>query len=433
MTSFFFYWICLTLLPARAGDTESLPLRAFVRNALSFRPEIRVYDARVAVNESERAVVQSALRPVIEGGPYATEGNLGGTSVLGWNGDLGASTRTGVGVGVGLRYTVWDFGRTNRGLEEVDTLTRVSRIEGKISGDQLALTLAHEYLECAGNETWVEELSSVRADAAEITRAVQHLVQTGQRTPVEGHLARAQELEVTTDLNVADSRRTELRRRLGFSLGGSEVRCTPLSAIADSELPAAEPAGVIPAGTISGGLLLPEMARARENLAANRLSVARAAYLPRLQVFGNGGYFSNDHLVTPWNFSVSTALVFPLWDGGRVSAEIGRAQAIASEAAAQAESTNLGFDLYRSRARERYETANTRYVSLRQERDEAERGFRFAKKRFRDSTGRLVELRETLRNLLRVTEQVRSAQVERLDAHLNWAWVNGSWGSWIGK
>lgn len=422
-------WLFLFLgCPSRtfAGDDAIPSLQDFIKQSVTDHPGIRALKERTEVVRSQIALVKTTLLPSIEGGPFVTQGDPGGTSMLGWNGNLSASQRVGAGVAAGVRYTAWDFGRTSNAIRQAESETKESYAEEILGSDQLALAAAKDYLECARNKTLMNTLQANQKDAEDIYKTVDSLVRTGQRTSVEGHLAKVQVLEIQTELQVATTRDVQLQKLLGIPYQSDSKSCVPLEKISEGALPP-----LPDSRTKVETHPLYSVSIAREIAAKDRLETSKSELRPKLQFFGNGGYFSNDRLKTPWNYSVGTALVFPLWDGNKNSAEVKRLQAQTQQLAAESENVDLSLRVQALKAEERFKIAETRVKYLRAENLEAIRGFQFARVRYKDSTGRLAELRETFRNLIRVSESLSETEMELISSRLSWAWVGGSWSDWM--
>src|SRR4051812_14119455 len=102
----------LSLAPA-LGKVEELGLDDFLSEAAKKHPELESAHWREEVANAQLDVNRAAIFPSLEAGPLVTRGEPGGSTVLGWNGNMSANLRSGQGFAGVLKYTAWDFGRTS--------------------------------------------------------------------------------------------------------------------------------------------------------------------------------------------------------------------------------------------------------------------------------------------------------------------------------
>ncbi len=394
---------------------DELSLEEFLDQAVKQRPEIEAAHWREAVAAAQLDTTRAAILPTLEAGPVITRGEPGGSSVFGWNGNISAAMRSGQGFAGSVKYTAWDFGRTSANLRAGTADVQFTQAESeRIQGD-LLISLAQDYLNCARNRSLVELLNPLKMQTAEIRDTIERLVKTGQRTPVDGHLARAQALEVDTQIQIAQERILFEQRQLGISLGRTAVTCLNLESLSTTvpEFPGSQ--GAHP-WIVS--------ARTRSTAAQERLRGAHSERAPRLQLLGNGGYFDSDKLPNPWNYSVSVALAIPLWDA-KIGSEIRRAEATQKQVDAELKTTELRLKAFQIAAEERFRVSETQVQSLERENNEALLGFAVAKQRYQKSVGMLIELRETVRNLIRVSSAFAAAKAELVNARFLLSWYRG--------
>jgi NodT family efflux transporter outer membrane factor (OMF) lipoprotein len=158
----------------------------------------------------------------------------------------------------------------------------------------------------------------------------------GVRSPLDVRLAAANEAAARAGVAARQSQLAAATRQLEILLGRY-----PAGAVTNlSELPA--PAAPVPAG-LPGELLerRPDLVAAERRLAASsaRAAEARAALLPRLALTGTAGRTSAeledllDNSFSLW--SIAANLAQPLYQGGRLRANVRLAEARAREATEQ--------------------------------------------------------------------------------------------------
>ncbi len=248
------------------------------------------------------------------------------------------------------------------------------------------LTVAQERVRRA-----TEQLSVARArvlsGAAVQTDSLQLLLE----------LTRAQvdELVQSSSLTIA---RLQLGRRVGRD---GPVDAAPLDAAASRELPITLDAAVVEATSSSPALMV---ARAQQRLADAAFKSERAAYLPRLSLFGQWQGFDDDLIPDATNRTVvGAALSFPLFDGGARELRVYRASTARRVADAAAT------DARRAAARDVTEAYET-YTTARASTELAERGVTVATENLRVQTERYRAGATTIIDL--ITAQVDLAEAE---------------------
>jgi outer membrane protein TolC len=375
-------------------------------------PELESAHWREEVANAQLDVNRSAIFPSLEAGPLVTQGEPGGSSVLGWNGNMSANLRSGQGFAGAIKYTAWDFGRTSASVRAGSADVEFAQAETQRVKGEMLIGLAQDYLECSRNRHLLGVLLPLKVQTGEISATIDQLVGTGQKTPVEAHLARAQTLEIETQIHIAQEKVQFHQKRLGTIIGRGAINCLGLESVLSAKVE-------LPRGSNAHPTIL--SARAREKAAQERVGFAYAERHPRLQLFGNGGYFISQNLASPWNYSVSAAFAIPIWDA-RTGAEIRKSEAAHQQAESDLRATDLRVNSALISAEERYRVTEVQLNSLEQEKREAIRGFEIARQRYKKSIGLLIELRETVRNLIRVSSAFSVAQADHLSARflLNW-------------
>lgn len=229
----------------------------------------------------------------------------------------------------------------------------------------------------------------------------------------------AEELAARAQLPVLESRRTRQENALAVLLGRSP-RAIYSDTVVATAAPVAEPAKeqalVVPTGLPSELLLRrPDLVEAEQRLiAANaRIGAARAAYFPSLSItgfFGGESAAMSELFTGPaGTWQAAASLTQPIWNAGRVGAQVDAANARQRQALAQYQLAiqNAFRDVRdaivaQSKTREQFEAEDKRAATLRE-------ALRLAKLRYQSGVASQLDVLDAERNLL-------AAELNRSDA-----------------
>ncbi|BAV34149.1 RND transporter [Sulfuricaulis limicola] len=229
----------------------------------------------------------------------------------------------------------------------------------------------------------------------------------------------AEELAARAQLPVLESRRARQENALAVLLGRSPRAIysdTVVATATPAEAPAREQALVVPTGLPSELLLRrPDLIEAEQRLiAANaRIGAARAAYFPSLSItgfFGGESAAMSELFTGPaGTWQAAASLTQPIWNAGRVGAQVDAANARQRQALAQYQLAiqNAFRDVRdaivaQSRTREQFEAEDKRAATLRE-------ALRLAKLRYESGVASQLDVLDAERNLL-------AAELNRSDA-----------------
>lgn len=229
----------------------------------------------------------------------------------------------------------------------------------------------------------------------------------------------AEELAARAQLPVLEQRRAQQENALAVLLGRSP-RAIYTDAVVEkaavTDEPARQRALVVPAGLPSELLLQrPDLIEAEQRLiAANaRIGAARAAYFPSLSItgfFGGESAAMSELFTGPaGTWQAAASLTQPIWNAGRVGAQVDAANARQRQALAQYQGTiQNAFREVRdaivaqAKTREQFDAENRRAATLRE-------ALRLAKLRYKSGVASQLDVLDAERNLL-------AAELNRSDA-----------------
>lgn len=309
-------------------------LDALITRALAANQDLRAALARVEQARALASVARSAYLPSLAADPSLTRERSSRNAPNA----LPDSPATTHRLSLDLSWELDLFGRVRR-------LNQSARADLDAAGatfDAARLSLTaevattHFTLRALDRElAIVTQTTAVRRDTLQL---IQARVRRGTADDVA--LARAETELAATEADAAALaiRRSATQNALAVLLGEPAPN-PPVAGSASDPISAAPPA--IPAG-LPGDLLTrrPDIAAAERSLAAAsaRIGVAKSAFFPTIALTGAAGYASADtsDLLKPdsrlWSFGPSVYL--PLFQGGRLKANLARNRAAYDEAAA---------------------------------------------------------------------------------------------------
>jgi NodT family efflux transporter outer membrane factor (OMF) lipoprotein len=184
-----------------------------------------------------------------------------------------------------------------------------------------------------------------------------------------------------------------------------------------SEIPAGLPAEIVSRR--------PDVASAERRLAASgaRLSQAKASLYPRISLTASGGTSSEElvHLLDGrfWVWSFFANLLQPVFQGGRLVAQVDLAEANLEESTATFLKTTLGAYAEVELALSALEHLGRHVEALERATEEAEQAERIAEERYAAGLDGPSTLLDAQRTSLLVASQLLQARRERLDARVN--------------
>lgn len=265
-----------------------------------------------------------------------------------------------------------------------------------------------------------EELAATQRSLATRTESLalqKKRYENGLISEFEYHQLEAEVLAARAQLPVLERERASQENALAVLLGRSPRAIYEGTVVATAaEAGGAPPELVVPAGVPSALLLRrPDLIETENRLiAANaRVGVARTAYFPSITLTGFRGAEStelNDLFTGPARISqVAAGIVQPIWNAGRISAQVQAANARQRQALAQyRQAIENAFREVRDaivaqvKTREQFEAENQRVAALRST-------LRLAQLRYANGVASQLDVLDAERNLL-------AAELNRSDA-----------------
>ena len=330
---------------------------------------------------------------------------------------MGSPYRSGFSAGLVAQQKLFDFGQTLNGVRAAESTARRQREETGIVRYQVDTEALRAFYDCAKNRTQKEEWKKLVDEAALVAREVTRFVKTGQRSVVDRYLAEAQKEEALTAAADYEQRQQSASQRIAVLTGlkPDESQCITLPEDASTGYPSGES---------------PYLSTAKQDLEAAkaRLDQTKAFNYPVLVGVGSFGYLQDARVVPKQDYALGAGLILPLFEGGRISAQVDRAAAAVTEKESEVSATQQRLDDLNTQLDQSIGSAHVRMDHLNTEATLARDGFAIAKKRYLAFQGTLIDVREALRNLSRTETDLIRARSEFLQSRGLKELLNGAAG-----
>src|SRR5260221_77355 len=341
---------------------------------------------------------------------------------------------------------------------EVDIFGRVrsafaarSALAGSASEElrdvQLSLVseLARTYFELRGAQ---RQLAVAEQNAANQRRTLRYTVDrlaAGRGTAFDRERASALVSTTLAGVTAIDARIAAANYRIGVLVGGRRLTPIPLQGPpGDYEVVETVPVPVLPAGPAieSVAALIrqrPDVRSAERRLTAQGalVSVARADYLPRLNVIGSVGFNAGatDLLGKKESsrYLIGPVLSWPAFDLGRVRAHVEGARAQEEEARARRDQIVLSAQAEAENAIVAYDRSRARVLLLQDAARSSERGAELARLRLDGGESDFLELLDAQRTVLDAQDRLAQGETDAATAYLAlYKALGGAWAGSIG-
>ena len=404
--------------PVIAVTSQPIAVPEVIGMAEQASPDLKAALDREKQAEETVGIIKSFYYPTVDAEAIDSWGFAASNSGLGIQGLMGSPFRSGAAGGLVSKLALVDIGRIYN-VRAAHQLSEAAREDTKIVQfriDQAALQIL---LEAARFQAQQKAAHEVGMATDEVAREVDRFVRTGQRSVVERLLVQDQ---------TADAAMTEAGFQQRALVGVQRLQLitgSPLTnrALPDTTLLTESDLGlVLPPAAQS-----PLLTRAAAEAAAAHIAVSAvsAQNYPKVTAMASVGDMSKSRVVEKQDYSGGVGIDLPLFEGGGISDQIHRAEAIASEQ----DQSLMGVQLQLSDLNAHYdEIINASRVQLeylQKELEVAQRAFQLGKERYNAFQGTLVDVRESIRNLGRVRAEIIDIKTDFLLAVGSKALLNG--------
>ena len=295
-----------------------------VEAALGNNPDIAIAAARVQEARASERLARAQLFPTLDLGAGVTQSR----SISAF----GTSSETTAGQPLfQAAYEVDLFGRIANQVEAARRATEASEAARDAAALAVASATASGYVTLLGLDARRAVVQATIASRAEALRLARSRSEAGYTSDFELRQAQA-EYEATTQL-LPQVELAQRRQENALSLLiGESPRAIARGATLDRLRPLPIPAG-LPSDLLRRR---PDLAQAERTLAASdsSLAAARAQYLPSVRLTGSAGLTLSSALADPVSiWSLGASILAPLFEGGRLRANVEGAAARRDQAA----------------------------------------------------------------------------------------------------
>jgi len=395
------------------GDPQ---LNALIDQALRTSPDLQVADARARQASAAVLAADAARQPQLGGNAGITRSRLAKVDDPTGQGRRYSTLRE-LSVDGGYRFDLW--GGERAAWEAALGRARASEVDRQGARLTLAANLARAYNLLGQSFAQQDIAEQDLKRSRDMLDLAQRRVDAGIDSPYQ--LQQTQSIEAAAEAALTDARQqvASARIRLAVLLGEGPDRGQTLSrptliAPERAQLPEQLPAQLLGRR--------PDLvaARWRVEAASRDIEAARTAFYPNLDLTlsaGSRSMLGDALLGAPSRFfSVGPALSLPIFDGGRLRAELAGRNADYDLAVARYNQTlvnalgDAADDITRLRA------LDTQIDQQRRARDIAQNTYDIAMQRYGDGIGSYLDALTVEQQLLQAERQLAALNAERIDA-----------------
>ena len=402
------FWIAL-------GDTT---LERLIRDALESNPDLHVVEAGVRSAGAERLRTALDLAPIVTAAGGYTRQRLSGSAFPGLGGSLPDQDVWEAGVAVSWELDA--FGRIRHSVAGRGALLEAAEVAVEDARVRLAADVADAYFRLRGDQARLDVARQNAENQRRTLALTEDRLGAGRGNALDTERARAQLSSTLAEIPSLEAVIAASGHRIsaltgrdagaapaGLEPGGATLGFAPLPPL---------PSGLALSDPVAAARRRPDVRGAERRLAAGAAFVgaAKARYLPRLSISGAAGYTASafgdlGETGTP-RYAIGPTVSWPLFDLGRVKADVDAARAREVAARADYEATVL-------RAREEaltalvaYETSRERLLHLEDAAAASARATDLARLRFEEGASDFLEVLDAERRLLEAQDRRESGR-----------------------
>ncbi|MGA8137961.1 MAG: efflux transporter outer membrane subunit [Pseudomonas gingeri] len=310
------------------GDRQ---LDQWIDRAVQGSPSLAMAAARVRQARAMAGLAESAESLQIKGDAALKRHNWANDQFYG-PGELASTTTWDNNAGLGLSYSLDLWGRESNASERAVDLAHMSVAEARQARLELQNSIVHAYIQLSLHYAERDIVEATLKQQMQILDLAQKRLNGGIGTHFEVSQAETPLPETHRQLDALDEEialsRNQLAALAGVGPGeGAQLQRPSLSLHTALKLPSALPAQLLGQR--------PDVVASRWQVAAQArgIDVAHAGFYPNIDLVGNLGYMATGGgplaFLTgkKFNYGVGPAVSLPIFDGGRLRAELGEAAA----------------------------------------------------------------------------------------------------------
>lgn len=384
---------------------QELGLDQALQLAEQASPLLEAGRARETAIQAGADAARAAFYPSLEIGAVASGGFPGSTGASTGVAGLAASPyRSGEAYDVFSKISIVDRERDTT-VAQADRRVESARIRTAVLRARVHQLALQTYLETSRALSHLQTWKEMNIEITETAQIVAKLVKTGQHSPVSRLLVQDQKTDAQNKIIIYEARYRAGLRKLAILTGRalSDLSCVPASKLDNSKLAFLKGAGVAP--TLA-------QAEAEIHIAESGLAKAKSERYPKVIAVGSMGDMQAARLVPKDDKAAAVGISMPIFEGFRISSDVRRAQAELLEKKKYREQVQLEIESLVADYEERAAAAASQLELLKTEYDSAVEALKLAKVRYVSYRGLLVDVREAIRNLARISDDTDDAKAD---------------------
>ncbi len=400
------------------GDPQ---LNTWIESAEAGSPTLAVAQARVREAQSMASVAASALAPQLNGNLSIQRQHWPDNVYYGPGPLSNANTWNNTGT-LGLSYHLDLWGRDRNAAERALDLAHVRAADARAAQLELEANVVRAYIDMSMNYALLDIAKGTRDQQQQILTLAQRRLKGGLGTQLEVSQAETPLPDYERQIDSLDEaialNRNELAALAGKGPGAGDTLTRPQLALTT---PAGLPS-VLPADLIGHR---PDVVAARWSVAAQArgIDVAKADFYPDVDLLGSlGGFAAAGPLFqflrsANGGWTAGPALSLPIFDGGRLRAQLGVASAGYDEAVGNYDQTIVGALKEIADQVVRMRSLATQAKDAQRSVDVAQRNYALSREGYRRGLTDYLNVLVAQNQLLHAQEGVARIDAERLSAH----------------
>ena len=312
------------------------------KQAVAANQDIQIAVAHVDQADATRRSIRSAQLPTVTADPSIGRTREAQQRPNNGNTNGKASTYNDIQLPLVLNYEIDAWGRIRRMVQSATASQQATEADLRFVRLSVAASVATDYYNLREADAEIKLLETTIVDLERGYEITSNQFQRGIISELAVKQAQTILDQTRARIEALHIQRSQSEHAIAVLLG------RPASGFSIAESFTLSPPPVIPAG-VPADLLgrRPDIAAAERTAAAAsaQIGVAKAAYLPQLSLTGTAGYEStNPGALLNWQNSIASlasSAVAPIFTGGRLKANVDKAQASYRESVLQYEKTVL--------------------------------------------------------------------------------------------
>jgi len=415
--------LCLLALQTAAAappPEAPLTLREALVWAEEFSPDLKAAQAREFQAANAVAISKSYLYPDLQGQAGVGYGFLGGANSLLGLQQLAPSPESHIGPIGGIYGSLAVFNASayltialaKKDFTYFQALTALTRY-------QVDLAAARAYFEAARARGGAAAWNAVGREMQALLSDVESLIHSGYQNPVDALLVKDQVSQARIEAQAFAARYRAALKGLGALLGTDDaaLSCPLPAGLSEAAVDVFEP-GISP---------YLQIGQSQVKVAEATVSQKKSANYPVVNAMGavDTGLSATGYVSPNRDYSLGLGISLPLFQGYRIAEQTKQARNLLKQRQFDLGAADVQVSAQSAELDSSIDSARAALSGLAPEYEDDQKALRLARQRYRDFQGPLVDVREALRDLARISVAQNDAMAELLFALTGKSLLNG--------